>query len=80
MIPGPDSNPLGGQAQNNAFENIDHCQRDLQPAEAMQLFDKMEQMGVLNADVLNRTARARISAEWESLKERNFYGHNTQQC
>ena len=31
--------------------------------EAMQLFDKTEQMDVLNADVLNRTTRARISAE-----------------
>ena len=68
MTLGPDSNPLGGQAQNNAFENIDHYQRGLQLAEAyiatgrankaMPLFDKMEQMGVLNADVLNRTVRA----------------------
>ena len=69
----PDSNPLGGRAQNNAFENINHYQRDLQLAEtyiatgranvARQLFDKTEQMDVLNADVLNRTTRARISAE-----------------
>jgi len=130
MTLGPDSNPLGGQAQNNAFENINHYQRGLQLAEAgryqdalvcmqehlrtapddaeslndtgailhclgrsneaidyfvkaqrlrndsaeivwnlaeaylatgktneaMLLFDKMEQTGVLNADVLNRTA------------------------
>ncbi|MFC1794985.1 tetratricopeptide repeat protein, partial [Planctomycetota bacterium] len=126
----PDSNPPGGQAQNNAFENMNHYERGLQLAEAgryqealacmqdhlhtapedaqalndagailhclgrsneaidhfvkaqslqndsaeivwnlaeaylatgratetMQLFDKMEKMGVLNADVLNRTA------------------------
>jgi len=130
MTLGPDSNPPGGQAQNNAFENKNHYERGLQLAEAgryqdalvciqehlhtapddaqalndtgailhclgrsneaidhfikaqrllsdsaeiiwnlaeaylataraneaMQLFDKMEQMGVLNADVLNRTA------------------------
>ncbi|MBN2593462.1 MAG: hypothetical protein JXA81_08145 [Sedimentisphaerales bacterium] len=43
--------------------------------ETMQLFDKMEQMDVPNTDVLNRTTRARISAEWKSLKEKNRYGH-----
>jgi Flp pilus assembly protein TadD len=30
----PDSNPTGGQAQNNTFENINHHQRGLQLAEA----------------------------------------------
>jgi len=130
MTLGPEPNPHGGQARNNAFENMNHYQRGLQLAEAgryqealvcmqehlcsapedaevlndtgailhclghsndaidyfvraqrlrndsveivwnlveaylatgkateaMQLFDKMQQMGVLNADVLNRTA------------------------
>jgi len=130
MTLGPDSDPYGGQAQNNPFENLNHHERGLQLAEAgryqdalvcmqehlrtapddaevlndtgailhclgrsneaidyfvkaksfrnnsaeivwnlaeaylatgrateaMQLFDKMQQLGVLNADVLNRTA------------------------
>ena len=130
MTFGPDSNPPGGQAENNAFGNTNNYEKGLQLAEAgryqdalvciqehlrtapddaqalndtgailhclgrsteaiehfvkaqrllndsaeivwnlveaylatgraneaMQLFDKMEQMGVLNADVLNRTA------------------------
>jgi len=151
LTPGPDSNPLGGQTQNNAFENTNNYERDLQLAEAgrhqealvcmqehlrtepndteslndtgailyclgrtneaidyfvkaqrlrndsaeivwnlaeaylatskanetMLLFDEMEQTGMLNAGVLNRAARARISTEWESLKEKNCYGHNT---
>ena len=34
MTLGSDLNPLGGQAQNNAFENINHYQRGLQLAEA----------------------------------------------
>ncbi|MHC4322639.1 MAG: glycosyltransferase [Planctomycetota bacterium] len=34
MTLGPDSNPPGGQAQNNAFENINPYQRGLQLAEA----------------------------------------------
>ena len=126
----PNSNPFGGQAQNNAFDNLNHYEKGMQLAEAgryqealacmkehlrtapndaeslndtgailhclgrsneaidhfikaqklrndsaeiiwnlteayiatgraneaMQLFDKMEQMGILNPDVLNRTA------------------------
>ncbi len=34
MTSGPDSNPHSGQAQNNAFENINHYERGLQLAEA----------------------------------------------
>ena len=34
MTLGPDSNPLGGQAQNNTFENMNHYEKGLQLAEA----------------------------------------------
>jgi hypothetical protein len=34
MTLGPDSNPHSGQAQNNAFENINHYEKGLQLAEA----------------------------------------------
>ena len=34
MTMGPDSNPLGGQTQNNAFENTNHYEKGLQLAES----------------------------------------------